>query len=437
MTWTTQAAHSLTDALSGSFDSDGVVVAAAAVDGSEAVTEGGPADGRFEIGSVTKTMTATLLASLAGDGVVELDGEIGRWLEAGPNASVTLRELATHTSGLPRLAPNHQAARDKANPYAHYTPGLAEEGLRQAPRTPDAGFAYSNFGYQMLGLALERATGSTYQELLSKRILVPLSMTSSGVGPAGGGTRLPGHAEGKTVPHWDFPLPGPGGVEATIGDLARYLQAGLAPPDTALGAAIRLTQTPQLRVDERREIALGWIIRDGRVLWHNGGTGGFAASLAIDRVERCALAILASTHGKATGILDTAVLLALSGGDPRGARPQRHEQPRTQEPAWDERAREMASALLAGRFAEAYENFAPQSRARLSVEQLQHGWQRATSDAGDPGQVSVSCQPVGTGVGALVTIACTQRTLSLAIVFDPSGRVTGLRPLRPGEAPPW
>jgi CubicO group peptidase (beta-lactamase class C family) len=80
-------------------------------------------------------MTGTLLASLAGDGLAGLDDEIGRWLAAGPNAGITLRQLATHTSGLPRLAPNHQATHDEANPYARYTAALAEEGLRQASRS--------------------------------------------------------------------------------------------------------------------------------------------------------------------------------------------------------------------------------------------------------------------------------------------------------------
>jgi CubicO group peptidase (beta-lactamase class C family) len=205
-----------------------------------------------------------------------------------------LRELATHTSGLPRLAPNHPAIRGRANPYARYTPERAEKGL--------------------LGLVLTRAAGRTYQELLSERILVPLAMTSSGVGAAGGGTRLPGHAAGRVVPHWDFLLPGPGGVEATIGDLARHLQAALAPPDTALGAAIRLAQAPQFRVDDHREIALGWIVRGGGIRWHNGGTGGFTASVAIDRAQRRGLAALVSDHAWAAGLLDTAVLRALSEG---------------------------------------------------------------------------------------------------------------------------
>ena len=385
MGWASETARAAAGIFEGAFPGERVVVAAAAVDADGTVTargDGCPAGGRFELGSVTKTMTGTLLASLAGDGLVGLDDEIGRWLAAGPNARITLRQLATHTSGLPRLAPNHRATHDEANPYARYTATLAEEGLRQASRKPGGGFGYSNFGYQLLGLALERAAGRAYQELLNERVLGPLAMATSGVGDAGGGTRLPGHAAGRTAGHWDMQLPGPGGVEASTGDVARYLQACLTPPGTALGAALRLAAAPQLRVDEHLEIGLGWIIRGGQVRWHNGGTGGFAASAGFDPACLRALAILVNTHGGAAGALDAAVLLALSGGDLRGARPRGHDHPRPDDPVWDGRARETAGALLDGRFAAVHGNLAPLSRARLGVDQLERAWRRAVDGAG-------------------------------------------------------
>ena len=109
MTWSSQAAQSLAEALGAWFAGDGVAAAAAAVDADgtdiAASPRGLPADGRFEIGSVTKTMTATLLASLAADGALSLDDPVGRWLPAGRHGEITGRQLATHTSGLPAVAP--------------------------------------------------------------------------------------------------------------------------------------------------------------------------------------------------------------------------------------------------------------------------------------------------------------------------------------------
>jgi Beta-lactamase len=166
MAWRENAARSLTETFDGVFDSPGVVVAAACVDEAGAgigVSPGdAPADGRFEIGSVTKTMTATLLALLAADGALSLDDEIGRWLSAGPNSAITLRQLATHTSGLPRLAPTMDLSTiDLANPYAGFGFERAEEGLRQATAAPGGPWLYSNFGYHLLGLVLERASGQS------------------------------------------------------------------------------------------------------------------------------------------------------------------------------------------------------------------------------------------------------------------------------------
>ena len=159
-----QAAESLAAALAGSFEDPRVVVATAGADQAGAVSRvspvDAPADGRFEIGSVTKTMTATMLTLLAAEDRLRLGDPVGTWLDAGPNAGITLRELATHTSGLPPVAPGYDLRQaDRLNPWADFTAKLAEDGLRQAERAPGGAWQYSNFGYQLLGLVLERASG--------------------------------------------------------------------------------------------------------------------------------------------------------------------------------------------------------------------------------------------------------------------------------------
>jgi D-alanyl-D-alanine-carboxypeptidase/D-alanyl-D-alanine-endopeptidase len=319
MGWASEQAKAVFEILDGAFDGGGIVVAVTAVDADGpafSCSAGLPEDARFEIGSITKTMTAALLASLVGDAAVALDDELGRWLDAGPNAGITLEQLATHTSGLPRLAPNQPT--DETNPYRDFTARCAEEGLRAATRTPGAGHEYSNFGYQLLGLVLERASGRGYQDLLAERLLGPLEMTCSGAGAAGDGTRMTGYAGGKPTGHWDFALPGVGGVEATIGDLARYLSACLAPPASPLGAAIRLCEQPRVQLSGGNAIGLAWFTLGG-VLFHNGGTGGFSASGAINQGAGHAVGALVNTHGSSAPVLDAAVITAVNGGDPRHA----------------------------------------------------------------------------------------------------------------------
>lgn len=441
MGWGSERAQAVFEALDAAFQGGGIAVAVTAIDADGpafARSAGLPEDARFEIGSITKTMTAALLASLVGDGVVALDDEIGRWLDAGPNAGITLAQLATHTSGLPRLAPNQPT--EVTNPYRDFTAERAEKGLRAVTRTPDAGHLYSNFGYQLLGLVLERASGHGYQDLLAERLLGPLGMTCSGVGGAGGGTRLTGHEGGKPAGRWDFALPGPGAVEATVGDLARYLSACLAPPADPLGAAIRLCEQPRVQMDGGNVGGLAWIIIGG-LLFHNGGTGGFSASVVIDQAAGHAVGALVNTSGGSVSLLDAAVVAAVTGGDPGDARPRGIGE--TAGPEWEQRAREMAQALLDGRFTEIHQNLRPEDQAALSAEILGQVWQFALDQVGVPGPVSVSCRFLADGrtapaeVTALITFAGSEQPLRLLVWFTASGQIASLRILPPDEAAPW
>jgi serine-type D-Ala-D-Ala carboxypeptidase/endopeptidase len=401
------------------------------VDGAGVVSHrsGAPADGRFEIGSVTKTMTATLLALLAADGTLNLDDEAGRWLRAGPNGAITLRQLATHTSGLPAVAPNFRPA-DPDNYWAAFTAELAEEGLRQAALTP--GRRYSNFGYQLLGLVLERASGRDYAALMADRLLAPLSMSRSGVGRAGAGTPLPGHAGGREVRHWDRPLPGAGGVEATIDDLARYAQACLRPPSTPLGAALTAAQVPQVPIGAGRAQALGWIVIDGRLRGHNGGTGGFSSCVIVDPGAETGVAVLVGSRGYGEALAQ-ASRLALAGDDPHQARP------RPLGPEWETRARAVADALLDGRIAEVHAGTTAKFRGRIGAEDFARAWSSRVREAGAAGDVSVDCRRQYGLVTADVTIGFARRPVAMRIGFLQSGEITGFRFLaaRPdGAAPP-
>jgi CubicO group peptidase (beta-lactamase class C family) len=346
MTWADATACSVIEALSDKAGTGGVAVAVAAADPSGPVTRtspgGLPPAGRFEIGSVTKTMTAAVLACLTEDGVLSLDDQIGRWLNAGANGEITVRQLATHTSGLPSRPPNLPVS--GANPWAGYTFDRAEEGLRRAELTAGRPWRYSNLGYQLLGLVLERATGREYPALMAGYLLAPLAMTQSGVGGRGDGVLLPGHTNTGEAVQWDHPW-GAGGVEATIADLARYATACLFPPRTPLGAAIALAQRPVIAAGDGTRQALAWIIHDGDIAEHSGATGGFSACVTVDHGRGRAVAVLASYGGSLPYVsqIKNTVRLALAGEDPRRAR-----RPEPW-PAWREDVQEAVRALLTGR----------------------------------------------------------------------------------------
>jgi len=431
MSWTEDAAQSLAETFDGSFGTPGVVVGAACIDGAgraSTVSPGdSPADGRFEIGSVTKTMTATLLALLDAEGSLRLDDGVGRWLSAGPNDGITVRQLATHSSGLPRLAPNLDLQTvDRANPWAGFDFEHAEEGLRQAVVAPGAPWLYSNFGYQLLGLVLERASGQPYEKLITDRLLAPLGMNCSGVGASGEGTPLPGHDGRGEVPRWDHPL-GAGGVEATIADLARYAEACLHPPRTPLGAAIAAALAPQFEVGDGRTQALAWQVRDDGIRVHGGGTAGFSSAVIIDPGRDRGVAMLVSYGPGYSQSLGRAGFLALAGDDPRAARPQ------PPGPEWDDRARETIQSLLDGRPEDVHARGSSAFQANISVDQLGRAWRTRNRDLGQAGEVIVSCSQPGGRVIADVRITFAYGAIALRIGFEPSGQIAGLRFMPPQE----
>lgn len=295
MNWRSATARGLAGGLGPALPAGAVIAAVAADEGGYAVqlSDSCPLDGRFEIGSITKTMTGAVLASLVEDGAVALGDEIGRWLDAGQNSDITMVQLATHTSGLPRLSPGHTAG--AADPHAYLTSEAAQRELRLTPRGPrGAEWDYSNFGFQVLSLALERAAGAPFSSLLEQRVFRPLGMACSGVAGCGRGRRLQGHARGAPVDPWTHHLWGAGGVEASAEDMARYLSACLAPADSAAGRAIRVAQQPHHPIDRLRAAGLGWAIGPPGYLGHDGATSGFRSMLGLQQPARRAAAVFVS-----------------------------------------------------------------------------------------------------------------------------------------------
>lgn len=130
-----------------------------------------------QIGSLTKTLTATVLTALAGSGVLALDDPLERFLPAPGGTGITLRHLAEHTSGLPRL-PEGIRGRD---PYASFDDRALDSVVRRldtlATAPPGSTEEYSNLGYALLGAALVAATRTPYEELLRRHLLDPLGVT--------------------------------------------------------------------------------------------------------------------------------------------------------------------------------------------------------------------------------------------------------------------
>ena len=247
----------------------------------------------FEIGSITKTITGLLLAESVVRGELSLETTVGDVLgvDAGNCGEVTLLDLATQRSGLPRLPPNLDPENiDPLDPYAAYTEARLLESLAmvEAPQAGD--HLYSNFGFMLLGFAVGRAASNTFAELAQSRIFQPLGMSTAGCPPPEH-ERIPVYSGAAAVPWWSSPLPGPGGVGASVRDMTAYLTAHLRPDDTPLAAAIDLAT--QIHAGSSTPMGLGWI-QQGGVWWHNGGTGGSSAFCAFHRPTQTAVVLLAN-----------------------------------------------------------------------------------------------------------------------------------------------
>ena len=295
-------------------------------------TAAGP-DTRFEIGSLTKTFTALLLAEMVARGEVAYDDPIERFLPHGAaprlrGSPITLGHLATHTSGLPRLPPGFLRGSAPAyfsNPYAHCSPADLWRALaRTRPRAvPGTRVRYSNLGVGLLGELLARAAhghGGAYAPLLDERVLRPLGLTRTSCDT--GQPQATGYWHGRARPAWRIPaLPGAGAARSSARDLLTVLDCLMdpasAPADTPgpLRAALADVVRPRVALPRTgRRIALVWNIRPrpGHDLYHHsGGTRGFTAFAGFDPRHRIALAALANTHPAVTGAFIQRAYLAL------------------------------------------------------------------------------------------------------------------------------
>jgi len=319
------SARSLATQRTGSGALASIVIGIVEQGGEPAVYGFGKVDGRvpdggtvYEIGSVTKTFTALLLAQEAAAGRLPLDEPVqhllpGYTIPAWQGQAITLRDLATQTSGLPRL-PTGFIPPDMANPYAGYGAAELQAFLRghQLARKPGASYEYSNLGYGLLGVALAARAGQPYDTLVHERIAVPLGMQSTGVAltPAMRARLAPGHdATGKPTANWDFDtMAGAGALRSTAHDLLRYLKT-LMP--AAAGTPYALAIQRQRPVMQGVDIALGWHlsgVRGTRIVWHNGQTGGYAAFAGVTADGKRAVVVLANTSAPVDDIAQAALV---------------------------------------------------------------------------------------------------------------------------------
>ena len=306
---------------------EGVVVGLVDADGSRTVIAYGnpgpdavPLDGEsiFEIGSITKVFTASLLADMVRRGEVELSEPVAELLPhevtvpVRNGKEITLLDITTHHSGLPRM-PTNFTPQNLQNPYVDYTVQQMYDFISGYELTRDPGekYEYSNYATGLLGHALSLRADTTYEALLIDRVIRPLGMKHTAISLTPWMEEHLAHgydAFGDPVANWDIiALAGAGALRSNVNDMLIFAEANLAakPEDEGLSGALHDALHPRRQIREREgqpadSIGFNWIIsqKSERVItWHNGGTGGYTTFLGLDREANRAVVVLTNSGG--------------------------------------------------------------------------------------------------------------------------------------------
>ncbi|KPH92777.1 penicillin-binding protein [Pseudoalteromonas porphyrae] len=258
----------------------------------------------FEIGSVGKTFTATLLAILARNGVVDIDDRVGKYCPNLPIVKdITLKQLVTHTSGLPSdpIKEINLSYSKFMSSVLSFNKSQIDDFLNAIKKPLKTGkFKYSNLGMALLGNILAECQGTTYEETVKKHLLDPLGMADTHVsGKAYNAQRLAkGHsASGKELPDFKWDGMEPAGVwRSTTNDMLQFLKAHLGCFGNDWKALLQETTSPVFNEAKMESIGFAWALGEsqelGEIAWHNGGTFGQHSIVVCCRDKNMAIVIL-------------------------------------------------------------------------------------------------------------------------------------------------
>ncbi len=282
----------------------------------------------FEIGSITKTFTCSLLSYMVLQKEVALADRAQHYLPTAiilpqkNGKQITLLNLATARSGLPRL-PGNLSPADPNNPYLDYTEKELTNFLNncELKNEPGAVYEYSNLGMGLLGFILTHKKGEPYSQLIKEIILKPLEMNQTYIsGETKSKLLATGYMDKNPVNAWTWnnqsALTGAGGIVSNAEDMLKYLAAQLSTDQTTLTASFQETHKERAEAgSEQLQIGLGWHIRDHKYIWHNGGTQGFRSFIGFDPEKKRGIVVLTNSTNAADDLgfhwLDSAYALKL------------------------------------------------------------------------------------------------------------------------------
>jgi D-alanyl-D-alanine-carboxypeptidase/D-alanyl-D-alanine-endopeptidase len=255
----------------------------------------------FEIGSVSKTFTALLLADLVQRGKIKLEDPIDQYFPDSISIpdyygrKITFADLATHTSGLPREPINFSPS-NLDDPYQDHDVEKLYSGLKQYRLKRGANkYEYSNLGIELLGQSLALISGKSFEKMLQEVICNPLRMDQTGT-TNNSPYLTTGHMGTIPVAHWNLNALNPaGGIRSSGSDLVKYVKTQMGQLNADLYSAMALTQQPRSVIWKNTKIGLIWNItytNDDQIISHSGATGGYRTFIGFSKKTNKAIILL-------------------------------------------------------------------------------------------------------------------------------------------------
>lgn len=260
----------------------------------------------YEIGSLTKTFTASLLSKAMSEGKIDLNNQINEYMELPEKEYYpTLKELVTHTSGYKGFYFEWQMASNFISKQENDFYGVTNDELINKLgeinlKDKEYDFKYSNFGFATVGRVLSNVYGMDYTTLMNQFITEDLKLKDTRI--ADGTGDLNGYWEWK----WDDAYIPAGGINSNISDMMQYINLQMSGniPYLDLGQQVIMeidaTTNQYAKMNIRMDaIGIGWLMDEkNNIIWHNGGTSNFNSYAAFDKEKQIGVVILSNCSPK-------------------------------------------------------------------------------------------------------------------------------------------
>ncbi|RST60370.1 class A beta-lactamase-related serine hydrolase [Siminovitchia terrae] len=257
----------------------------------------------YEIGSISKVFTTTVLGEMIQKDLLSKGDSIGRYIpKLSDNHPVTLSHLANHTSGIPGIGlwksiTNLFDSKTPRDPYCLFSLGEVIDYFYKHRKEPKLKFRYSNAGMGLLGHILAMKLNTDYETAIKKIITDPLHMEDTFIlVPSEKKQRvLQGHdvkgREQQPLHMSDFM--GAGALRSTVDDMLKFMKAHISSENKGY----QLTQKATLKIAKNMNVGLGWFLED-EIVWHNGSTQGFSSFLGFDPAQQIGVIVLSNYRSR-------------------------------------------------------------------------------------------------------------------------------------------